>query len=169
MLFGTTNSYGYEDDLEDIESILMGAAMGAVIGNQIVSSSTSHSSHMSGAIISRKTSKSHRSHDSNTLEGAGIGAGAGWLAAQHPKKAKRSAVVQVRVYAQNANTGEVLWSNRVEIEYTPKSNFAYNDTHPKTMFDKAVKEGVKELMNSFFTNAQNVFSDKQNTIQKEGA
>ena len=31
-----------------------------------------------------------------------------WLAAQHPKKAKRSAVVQVRIYAQDAETGEIL-------------------------------------------------------------
>jgi len=170
LLFGTSPSYGYEDDLEDIESILAGAAMGYVIGNNIIDSSTSHSSGITSGIISRRTSSSHRSHDDNAPEGAAVGAAAGWLAAQHPKKAKRSAVVQVRIYAQETATGNVLWSNRVEMEYTPKSNFAYKNTHPKVMFEKAIKEGVKVLMDSFFSDGQNTLSDKHgiSLVQKQG-
>ena len=154
LLFGTASSYDYEADINDakIENMLIGAAMGAAIGNNIVSGSTSTSSSISSGLIARRTTISHRSHDDHMAEGAAIGAGAGWMASQHPKKAKRSAVVQVRVYAQDAATGDVLWTNRAEIEYTPKSNFAYNETHPKVMFDKAVKKGVEELMNSFFSN-----------------
>ena len=102
-----------------------------------------------------------------------MGAVAGWMASQHPKKAKRSAVVQVRIYAQHAETGDVLWSNRVEMEYTPNSYFAYHETHPKVMFDKAIKEGIKALMDSFFSEARNVFAENQKeetyTVQKEGA
>ena len=175
LFFGATGSYGYEDDLEDIENILMGSALGYVVGNNIVSSSTSRSSSITGGIISRRKSTSDRNHDDNAAEGAGIGAVAGWMASQHPKKAKRSAVVQVRIYAQDGSTGDVLWSNRVEMEYTPKSNFAYRETHPKVMFERAIKEGVKVLMDSFFDEAQtqNAIIDKQEAeafvIQKEGA
>jgi len=154
LFFGATGSYGYEDDLEDIESILIGGAMGYMIGNQIINTKTSHISSISNSLISQRVTKSDRDHEDSALEGAGIGAAAGWLAAQHPKKAKRSAVVQVRIYAQDARTGNVLWSNRVEIEYTPKSYFAYKETHPKEMFDKAVHEGIKVLMDSFFNQAQ---------------
>ncbi|MEI6126308.1 MAG: hypothetical protein WCQ99_07100 [Pseudomonadota bacterium] len=171
LLWGATNSYGYEDDLEDIENILIGGGLGYVIGNSIISRSTHHSSGISGGLISRRTSSEHSSTDDYGLQGAAIGAASGWLASQHPKKAKRSAVVQVRIYAQNAETGDVLWSNRVEIEYTPKSNFAYDETHPKAMFDKAVKEGVKALMDSFFAESQNALQQKNEPVQtqKEGA
>lgn len=173
LLFGATGSYGYEDDLEDIENILIGGAIGYAIGNNIIDSSTSRSSSLTSGLISRRVSKSHTSHDDHALEGAGIGAAAGWMASQHPKKAKRSAVVQVRIYAQDGETGDVLWSNRTEIEYTPKSNFAYSETHPKVMFDKVVKESIKILMDNFFSGVQSVFTEnplgEASIIEKEGA
>jgi len=143
-----------------------------MIGNNIVDRSTSHSSGISNGIVSYKTRSSHTSSDDHAVEGAAIGAVAGWVASQHPKKARRSAVVQVRIYAQDAATGNVLWSNRVEMEYTPKSYFAYDQTHPKVMFDKAIKEGVKSLMDSFFSDADSVLSYEQKpqtaAVQKEG-
>jgi hypothetical protein len=59
------------------------------------------------------------------------------------------------------------------MEYTPNSYFAYLETHPKVMFDKAIKEGIKALMDSFFSEARNVFAENQKeetyTVQKEGA
>jgi hypothetical protein len=122
-------------------------------------------------VITRRGSRSHSSTDDYGTEGLAIGAASGWFASQHPKKAKRSAVVQIRIYAQNAETGDVLWSNRAAIEYTPKSNFAYDNNHPKAMFDSAVKEGVKVLMDSFFTDAQNLNEQKTEPVayqQKEG-
>jgi len=69
-----------------------------------------------------------------------------------PKNAKRSAVVQIRMYAQDTSTGDMVWTNRTEIEYSPESKYAYESNHPKVMFDKAVKKGVDELMGSFFSN-----------------
>jgi len=172
FFLGASGSYGYEDDLEDIESMLTAGAIGYMLGNNIVDRSTSHSSGISSGIISHKTRSSHTSSDDHAVEGAAIGAVAGWVAGQHPKKAKRSAVVQVRIYAQDAATGTVLWSNRVEMEYTPKSYFAYDQTHPKVMFDKAIKEGVKSLMDSFFSDAESVYPDVQQpqtaAVQKEG-
>ncbi len=68
------------------------------------------------------------------------------------KNAKRSAVVQIRIYAQDTATGDMVWTNRTEIEYLPKSRKAYHSKHPKVMFDEAVKKGIDELMGSFFSN-----------------
>jgi hypothetical protein len=68
------------------------------------------------------------------------------------KNAKRSAVVQIRIYAQDTSTGDMVWTNRTEIEYTPESRKAYHSKHPKVMFDAAVKEGIDGLMGSFFSN-----------------
>ena len=129
MMYGATNAYGYENDLENVENMAVGGSLGYAVGEKIQNGATY------GA------------------PGLAIGAASGWMASQHPKKAKRMAVVQVRLYAQNATNGEVLWTNRAEIEYTPKSNFAYNETHPKTMFDNAVKSGIKQLMDDFFKEA----------------
>ena len=68
------------------------------------------------------------------------------------KNAERSAVVQIRIYAQDTATGDMVWTNRTEIEYLPKSRKAYHSKHPKVMFDTAVKKGIDELMGSFFSN-----------------
>jgi len=171
VFFGATNAYGYENDLENIENMLIGGGMGYLIGNSIIDRSSHSSSSLVGGIITRRGSGSHSSTDDYGTEGAIIGTASGWLASQHPKKAKRSAVVQIRIYAQNAETGDVLWSNRAAIEYTPKSNFAYADNHPKVMFDNAVKDGVKALMDSFFKEAQIVSEKEVEPIvyqQKEG-
>jgi hypothetical protein len=131
-LYGATNAYGYENDLENVENMAIGGTTGYAIGEKAWASST------------------------HGAAGLALGTFSGWMSSQHPKKAKRSAVVQVRMYAQNATNGEVLWSNRAEIEYTPKSNFAYNETHPKTMFDNAVRDGIKQLMDDFFKEASDV-------------
>jgi hypothetical protein len=61
-------------------------------------------------------------------------------------------VVQIRIYAQDTSTGDMVWTNRTEIEYTPKSKYAYENKHPKVMFDNTVKKGIDDLMGSFFSN-----------------
>jgi hypothetical protein len=157
-LFGTTGAYGYEDGLEGIEDILIGAGLGYGIGSNITHSTTHSRTSLSSGIITRPVSSEYTNKNNYATEGAGIGALAGWMTSQRPKKAKRSAVVQVRIYAQDARTGDVLWSNRTEIEYTPCSYFAFSDTHPKVMFDKAVKQGVTVLMDNFFKDARQVLN-----------
>ena len=129
LMYGATNAYGYENDLENIENMAVGGGLGYAVAKNVTSP------------------------DISKTGATALGVASGWMASQHPKKAVRSAVVQVRLYAQNATNGEVLWTNRCEIEYTPSSNFMYNDTHPKTMFDNAVKTGVKCIMDDFFKQA----------------
>jgi hypothetical protein len=133
-LYGATNAYGYEGDLQNVENMAVGGALGYGIGEKI------------------------KNGDTYGAPGLALGTFSGWMASQHPKKAKRSAVVQVRLYAQNALNGDVLWTNRAEIEYTPKSNFAYDETHAKTMFDNAVKSGIKQIMDDFFKETENYSS-----------
>ena len=103
--------------------------------------------------------------------GALVGAGVGYLVAQQPERSKRTAVMQVRIYAQNGETGDVMWSNRVEMEYTPAGNDDYENTHIRVMYDKVVREGVEALMSGFFAEAEGVFSEtaeNMEPVQKEG-
>lgn len=67
-----------------------------------------------------------------------------------PPNLKSSAVVQVRIYIQDARTGETLWSNRAEVETTPFSIFHFDDQHLKTLFDEATEKAVGEVMQTFF-------------------
>lgn len=67
-----------------------------------------------------------------------------------PPNLKSSAVVQVRIYIQDARTGETLWTNRAEVETTPFSIFHFDDQHLKTLFDEATEKAVGEVMQTFF-------------------
>ena len=78
-------------------------------------------------------------------QGAGIGAGTVFLSLVRNKKLE-SSVVQVRLYAQDARTAQVIWTGRAEVEYTPINPFDSNVHHYKTMFDKTIKKAVKLLI-----------------------
>ncbi|MBK7972029.1 MAG: hypothetical protein IPK07_01555 [Deltaproteobacteria bacterium] len=67
-----------------------------------------------------------------------------------PPNLKSSAIVQVRIYVQDARTGETLWTNRAEVETTPFSIFHFDDQHLKTLFDEATEKAVGEVMQTFF-------------------
>jgi hypothetical protein len=155
MVFGA-DYYGYEDDLEALEYMMVGSGMGYAIGHQIIKRSTSTHTELQGLLITREKKVTDVDHDAQGGLGAAAGGVSGLIASQHPKTAKRSSVLQIRIYAQDARTGEVLWSNRTEVEYTPWSNFSYGDIHPKVMFDEVIKHGVKSLMDNFFNEAERV-------------
>jgi flagellar motor protein MotB len=75
----------------------------------------------------------------------------GTIANLYPRKKQVSSIVQIRMYAQDVKTGDVIWSNRVETEYTPRSNLAFNSKHLKTMFDKNIERGIAVLMDDMFS------------------
>ena len=75
----------------------------------------------------------------------------GTIANLYPRKKQVSSIVQIRMYAQDVQTGDVIWSNRVETEYTPRSNQAFNTKHLKTMFDKNIERGIALLMDDMFS------------------
>jgi hypothetical protein len=107
----------------------------------------------------------------NGSTGGLIGAGIGYLVGQQPKRSKRTAVMQVRIYAQNGETGEVMWTNRVEMQYSPANNKDFENTHRRVMYDNVVREGIKTLMDGFFAEAEGVFSEtaeNMEPVQKEG-
>ncbi len=84
---------------------------------------------------------------------------------------KPSAVMQVRIYAQDGETGDVMWSNRVEMEYEPGSTMISNKAQARKSYNQVVQKGVKALMDEFFSEAEGVFSEADENmepIQKEG-
>ncbi len=61
------------------------------------------------------------------------------------------AVVQLRVWVQEAATGEVVWTNRVKVQVSPES--VYADQQYDALFDSAIEKGVSTLMDNFVTTA----------------
>jgi flagellar motor protein MotB len=55
------------------------------------------------------------------------------------------------MYAQDVKTGNIIWSNRVETEFNPRTGMAFKSKHPKTMFDKNIQRGVRLLMDDLFS------------------
>jgi hypothetical protein len=62
----------------------------------------------------------------------------------------RSSVVQIRVYAQDAKSGELFWSNRAEFEVRPSSGWFPSTPDPRALYDRAVRDVINVLMADFF-------------------
>lgn len=83
----------------------------------------------------------------NTVFWAGAGAAAG--AVSHSSGKVDQAAVQMRVWVQEAASGNVIWTNRVRVLVSPETVFA--DKQYDTLFNKAIEKGVDSLVNHFVT------------------
>ncbi len=78
------------------------------------------------------------------------GVGSGYLSSMaHDAGRIDQAVVQLRIWVQEAATGNVVWTNRVRVQVSPESIFA--DAQYDTLFDQAINKGVSALINNFVT------------------
>lgn len=59
------------------------------------------------------------------------------------------AVVQLRIWVQEAATGNVIWTNRVRVQVSPESFLA--DNQYDALFNKAIEKGVTTLVENFVT------------------
>ncbi len=57
------------------------------------------------------------------------------------------AVVQMRIWVQEASTGQVVWTNRIRVQVSPESVFA--DNQYDTLFNQAIDKGVSSLVDHF--------------------
>ncbi len=126
MFFGVPSGKKYESDLEDVDISQLGEGLGFLFGE--------------------KTEDDVVGTWDVLMENS-----FGTVANLYPRKKRVSSIVQIRLYAQDAASGDVIWSNRVETEYHPVSNMAFNRRHEKTMLDKNVQKGVQVLMDDLFS------------------
>ncbi len=64
------------------------------------------------------------------------------------------AVVQIRIWVQDAYTGNIVWTNRANVEVSPQSFFA--DYQYDALFETATEKVVATLMNDFAYTIYNV-------------
>ncbi len=125
LLFGVASPQEYEVGLERVYTSQIGDGVGYLLGPKVQQDTTGTVDSLSEIIL-------------------------GPLAGLYPRRQQVSTIVQIRMYAQHARTGELLWSNRVETEFKPNNAMDFNTNHPRTMLEKTIRGSVDALMGSFF-------------------
>ncbi len=120
MLLGFASANSY--DLEDTQ--IIGGALGAQIGYKSKNWLDQHDTILWGAVGSSTKST----------------ANAGKV---------DQAVVQLRIWIQEAVTGNVVWTNRIEVRVIPETFFA--DKQYDDLFNKAIERGITTLIENFVT------------------
>ncbi len=83
----------------------------------------------------------------NEIAWGGIGGVLGGQAARSGRVDQ--AVVQLRMWVQDAITGQVVWTNRAMVRVSPESVFA--DGQWDDLFNTAIEKGVRSLVDNFVT------------------
>jgi len=86
--------------------------------------------------------------DANTIFWGGVGSQFGKIA---QKSEATQAVVQLRIWVQDAYTGSVVWTNRVDVKVSPESVLA--DHQYDALFETATEKAISTLIDNFVTQA----------------
>ncbi len=128
VFYGFAKSDGYDT----LNAMSLGYAAGAIAGDSATNPYTyADRIDPSGA---------------NSMVWGAAGAGVAYLAKQGGQT--NQAAVQLRVWIQNAETGDVLWTNRVDVKVAPQTVFA--DNNPDALFQTAVNRAVAALIEDFW-------------------
>ncbi|MCX5876639.1 MAG: hypothetical protein NT087_10185 [Deltaproteobacteria bacterium] len=82
---------------------------------------------------------------SNKWEGATVGSGLAVLS--HKGGRDDMAAVQLRMLIQDTHTGEIIWTNRVEVEVSPTSTFGEQDKNK--LIAQAIQQASTRLIDDF--------------------
>ncbi|TKB12083.1 hypothetical protein [Desulforhopalus sp. IMCC35007] len=131
------NGFANSDEYDERNEALTGALIGSIIGYNAGSMPFSDKDslfELSGS-------------SSNAVLWGGAGYGIGKVT--HTSGKVDQAAVQLRVWIQEASTGNVVWSNRVRVLVSPESILA--DNQYDTLFNLAIEKGVTTLVDHFVT------------------
>ncbi len=139
VVFGGTsrifNGFAGSDSYDTGNEMLAGMLLGGIIGYNYTTLPWNDGESFLGMA----------DNSGNTVFWSAAGAGLAHVAKSSGQVDQ--AVVQMRVWVQEATTGNVIWTNRVRVLVSPESIFA--DNQYDTLFNLAIEKGVDTLMNSF--------------------
>ena len=122
----TLNGFARSDTYDDWGHMLLPGTLGAVIGYNSDTLGFNHN--VGGAVV-----------------WGAVGAGLGHMAKNSGQVDQ--AVVQMRIWVQEAATGNLVWTNRVDVKISPES--VYADRQYDMLFDQAIHKGVNTLIDNF--------------------
>jgi len=126
----TLNGFARSDTYDQWGHMLLPGTIGAIVGYN--SDTLGFNNNVGGALF-----------------WGAVGAGLGDMAKNGGQVDQ--AVVQMRIWVQEAATGNVVWTNRVDVKVSPESIYA--DRQYDMLFDKAIEKGVSTLIDNFVTTA----------------
>jgi len=138
VIGGTSQiAYGFagSDSYDEWNQMAAGAALGGLIGYQTVWP-------FDGSTLFGASSAT-----SNAIFWGAAGAGLGKMSNNSGQIDQ--AVVQMRIWVQEAATGNVVWSNRIRVQVSPESVFS--DNQYDALFDSAINKSVTSLIDNFVT------------------
>ncbi len=95
-------------------------------------------------------------HALNTAFWGAAGTGLAFLAHKGGKVPR--AVVQIRVMVQDALTGQLLWTNRSQVEVVPRS--VYSAQEYRVLVSQAIKQATTSLVSSFISTIEPALAPK---------
>jgi len=122
----TLNGFARSDTYDDWGHMLLPGTLGAIIGYNSDTLGLDHN--VGGGLV-----------------WGAVGAGIGHMAKNGGQVDQ--AVVQMRIWVQEAATGNLVWTNRVDVKVSPESIYA--DRQYDMLFDKAIHKGVNVLIDNF--------------------
>ncbi len=131
------NGFASSDAYDERNEALTGMAFGSMIGYNKTTWPWNHDQTFFGMADG----------SSNVVTWGAVGAALGMVS--HSSGKVDQAAVQMRVWVQEATTGNVIWTNRVRVLVAPESIFA--DKQYDTLFNKAIEKGVDALVTHFVT------------------
>jgi TolB-like protein len=131
------NGFASSDEYDERNESLTGALIGGVIGYNTATWPFNESDTIFGL--------TNNAANSVAWSAAGFGLGK----VSHSSGRVDQATVQLRVWIQEASTGNVVWSNRVRVLVSPESILA--DNQYDTLFNLAIEKGVTTLIDNFVT------------------
>ena len=126
----TLNGFARSDTYDDWGHMLLPGTLGAIIGYNSDTLGLDHN--VGGGLV-----------------WGAVGAGIGHMAKNGGQVDQ--AVVQMRIWVQEAATGNLVWTNRVDVKVSPESIYA--DRQYDMLFDKAIHKGVDVLIDNFVATA----------------
>jgi len=141
FISGTTSqiAFGFADtdQYDNWNNMIAGGTLGAIVGRNV---NGPWDSDGGDSILGISGGK-----DANTILWGAVGSALG-------QQAKNSgnvdqAVVQMRIWVQEAATGNVIWTNRIDVKVSPESVLA--DSQYDALFDQAIEKGVTTLVDNF--------------------
>ncbi|MDR3088925.1 MAG: hypothetical protein LBU39_03810 [Desulfobulbaceae bacterium] len=132
ILFGYADSAEYDEDNASLAGMMVGARVGY---------ETLHWPNDEFMGIGA-------SNDTDAAIWGAAGYGLGGRSAGHAGYIGQASV-QMRIWVQEASTGNVIWTNRVSVKVSPESFFA--DNQYDVLFNQAINQCVNSLIDNFIT------------------
>lgn len=134
VVFGFADSERYDS----LGQMVAGGALGAVIGSHANWPWDADDGHGFFGVSGGK--------GANNIAWSIAGSALGHMANKHHGQVDQ-AVVQMRIWVQDAYDAHVIWTNRIEVRVAPESVLA--DNQYDDLFDQAIKKASSALINDF--------------------